>query len=255
MAGSLNGCRAKTERAKKHLRDLHQAYDGFMQLNPYGVVADNDPQTGERVLRARVSHEPPEAWSVVIGDIVHNLRAALDYLAWELVIAGGGTPGTGTHFPVRYRPERTSGEHMNAIAAQVQGASADAVTLVDRIQPYHSSDPEGHPLRLLHALDIRDKHQLLLVVGAALTQGGVGVGDGYIEEMTIGSEHIEIPLKDGAELLTLSGGSHVNMEAQYAFDVAFEKDGPGKGQSVIPTLNQLVGFVDGALTLFGRFFR
>jgi hypothetical protein len=250
LMASLSGCRAKTERAKQHLRDLYGAYQGFIQLNPYGIVLDHDPDTGERVWRARVSHNPPLAWAPTIGDIVHNLRAALDYLAWELVIAGGGTPDKHTQFPVRYTPEKTPGEHKTAIEGQVEGAGADAVTLIDRIQPYRSSEPERHPLYVLHTLDIRDKHQLLLVVGAALTNNEVGIGEGYIESMVIGGGGIESPLKDGTELLRLSAGSNVDVHGQYTFEVAFKKDGPGEGEPVIPTLNQLVGFVDETLTLF-----
>jgi len=38
------------------------------------------------------------------GDIVHNLRSALDHLAFQLVLAGGHTPTTETAFPVGKSP-------------------------------------------------------------------------------------------------------------------------------------------------------
>ncbi len=40
------------------------------------------------------------------GDIVHNLRSALDHLAFQLVLAGGHTPTTETAFPVWKIPPR-----------------------------------------------------------------------------------------------------------------------------------------------------
>lgn len=37
---------------------------------------------------------------MVIGDAVHNARAALDHLVWQLVLAAGNTPNRRTGFPV-----------------------------------------------------------------------------------------------------------------------------------------------------------
>ena len=36
-------------------------------------------------------------WALVLGDCVHNLRSALDYLVYELVRANGGTPDDHAH--------------------------------------------------------------------------------------------------------------------------------------------------------------
>ena len=45
-----------------------------------------------------------DKWALMIGDCVHNLRSALDYLAHELVRANGGTPDDHTQFPVHAAP-------------------------------------------------------------------------------------------------------------------------------------------------------
>ncbi len=54
------------------------------------------------VVRARISQPIPHHLSLVIGDIVHNLRSAFDHLAYQAVIAGGDTPTTNTEFPVSW---------------------------------------------------------------------------------------------------------------------------------------------------------
>src|SRR2546425_10696749 len=90
VTSRLDGARGKVQRSKELLGDLLVKYRDFMNLNPFGVVVERNPDTAERIWRARVSRPVPETWSFLVGDIVHNLRAALDYLAWELWIANGG---------------------------------------------------------------------------------------------------------------------------------------------------------------------
>ena len=41
---------------------------------------------------------PGEDWALRIGDCIHNLRAALDYIAWRL--AGSRPTDTQTQFPI-----------------------------------------------------------------------------------------------------------------------------------------------------------
>ena len=74
-----------------------------MELDPYGLASYTNPAADEFLYLARVSREPPVRWGVMAGEIVHHLRSALDHLAWQLVLDGGGTPkkgagGTGSPF-------------------------------------------------------------------------------------------------------------------------------------------------------------
>src|SRR5919199_1097563 len=55
-------------------------------------VRERDDGRSEYVFRfGRVPAVPP-VLSAIIGDAIHNLRVSLDHLAWQLVIATGGTP-------------------------------------------------------------------------------------------------------------------------------------------------------------------
>jgi hypothetical protein len=238
-----------------------------MGLNPYGVVVEHDPDTGERRWRARVSRSIPDTWSIVIGDVIHNLRAALDYLAWELWVKEGGKvtepAATGIVFWVIDPTKPSNPKVAKAVREGKVGAFGNAaVTLMERLQVdpgrKASPDPELRPLWLLHQLDIWDKHRRLNVVGGTeqlthMTLGGPGE-DVHIEEMVIGGGDIRtVPIADGTELLRLTLGPttpDVQMQQQFTGFVAFEQEGPGKGEPVIPTLDQLISFVDEALTLF-----
>jgi len=80
----------KIERAKKHISDLNFEINGFRKRNPYKFVIEQDPQSGNYALTFRVQEKEPYYLPLIIGDVIHNLRTALDILACELVQLNGG---------------------------------------------------------------------------------------------------------------------------------------------------------------------
>lgn len=89
-AERLSRIRLKIERAKKHIREFEQRLEAFRLRNPYGFMREDDPNTGERIYKVRVSEEPPvEDLALIAGDAIHQTRSALDHLAWQLVEANG----------------------------------------------------------------------------------------------------------------------------------------------------------------------
>lgn len=267
MPPDLTGSRIKVQRAKEQFRDFITKAQDFLNLNPYGVVIEDDPQTGERIWRARVSRPVPPEWSPLIGDIVHNLRAALDYVAWQLEAANGTrVDPRSIQFPVwnRGAPAPTTAravkDHQAKRKRQEHAFGLPAMALIERLQPdsRRNRDWMLSPLWLLHLLDIEDKHRLLVVVGgtvvnALTTIGGPGQ-DVHIESMSIGSPGMSVvPIADGTELMRLKLGAdtpNVDVKQTFTAFVAFEKLGPGQGKPVLETLDQLIGFVDQTLTLF-----
>jgi hypothetical protein len=93
----FDGAWLKLDRARQHCDWLHAAVDDYRASEPVTMhtTEDHEPD-GTVVYRvvASVHAEPPANWGVVIGDVVHNARSALDYAVWEI-----------TH--VRHRGNRT----------------------------------------------------------------------------------------------------------------------------------------------------
>src|SRR5216684_1627120 len=87
--------RVKIERAKKHLRDL--AAEILALENTTVVIMQNDASVPSQ---AALPTLPIDVVSIA-GDIVHNLRTALDHLAHQLVMAGSPnkTPSRRIEFP------------------------------------------------------------------------------------------------------------------------------------------------------------
>lgn len=126
------GIYVKIERAKRHLRDLEALVQDFFASNPYEIVVHDEPHTGDRVFKVRILQEPPLEWSAIVGDLVHNLRAALDLLICELVRGEGRLVTDKTGFPIA----KGAKEFKSGYQQKLQGASNEVVQIVKRLKPY-----------------------------------------------------------------------------------------------------------------------
>ena len=84
---------AKLRRANTHLETLAKLVDDFAATEPYTL----DPEPGEGVVayRLHIRREAPAEISTVVGDVLHNLRSALDSVAYELAVQAKGEALTG----------------------------------------------------------------------------------------------------------------------------------------------------------------
>lgn len=106
----MSGVVAKVVRAYQHLDALDVEIARFVNSGPYtpAVHTDADPNYVRIVLECAPI---PPGLAMLSGDLAQNLRAALDHLAWQLVIDNGGTPSMDppvTQFPIRTKPPRDS---------------------------------------------------------------------------------------------------------------------------------------------------
>ncbi len=92
MNADLSGVLVKIDRAKTHLNDFDRRARRIEDACRRVIVRERDEQRSEYVFRfSRIPTLRP-VLGAVIGDAIHNLRVALDHLAWQLVIASGGKP-------------------------------------------------------------------------------------------------------------------------------------------------------------------
>ena len=153
----LMGPLAKTARANAHLSELAAALNKFLAERPYRVASDRESEPGVRIYRFVHGADPAPQIGAMIGDVLQNLRAALDLLAWQLVEANGQVPDRDTHFPIVESAENLKGDVL-------RGASREACGAIRAIKPYAGGDND---LWLLHRLSIEDRHMLLRPVASA----------------------------------------------------------------------------------------
>ena len=167
----LEGVREKLIRADEHLHEFRVAVARHLAFNPISVVRefeDHIPEKSGRAgltWRARVKVEPPFSLSMIAGDVIHNLRSALDHLAQQLVIANGGTPqnerSPRTQFPII-----TTSQDTPTIHTRSGTISRTAQAVLDAVQPGDSGE---HPLHVVQTLSNIDKHRRIV-----LTHLGMG---------------------------------------------------------------------------------
>ena len=90
----------KIERAKKHIADLHLACEAFFSSRPYDIRVETNPDKLERSYHLVSIREVPDEIISICGDALHNLRSALDHLAFQLVLVAGNKPTRRTCFPI-----------------------------------------------------------------------------------------------------------------------------------------------------------
>jgi hypothetical protein len=151
--------RRKIERAKTHFDNLEAVKNRFIQSEPYTIGSEPDPKPGHeglhRFFPTTLDEIDPDI-ALTAGDIIHNLRSALDHLACQLVEVAGNSVSEQTMFPISKRDSINE----PSFRGQVQGMRQSAQDLIRSAEPYKGG--QGHFLWVLHKLDIADKHKTLL---------------------------------------------------------------------------------------------
>jgi hypothetical protein len=83
---------AKIRHAEAHRQRLKKLCDGYRASNPFHVEPEPTDQPNKTAFRLRVTQPPPLQIPLVVGDLLHNLRSALDSLMYELVTRAYGQP-------------------------------------------------------------------------------------------------------------------------------------------------------------------
>ena len=181
MNEPFRGARLKIERAKQHIDDLNRILRKFLDQDTYIVFVEHDPNASGDLLKVRGTKTMPEDFVLVLGDALHNLRAALDYAMNDIEFSTMGERTTYTKFPVY--------DSREALEAAVNGGlkkkSPKQVIecIADIVQPYKGGD--GHAIWSLHQLDIEDKHRLLIANTELNFIDGIRIEDDRGEEIVI----------------------------------------------------------------------
>lgn len=177
MTSPLTSAFLKVERARQHLKELDQEVRRFVEVDPYRLLLESDPDAAQGIVRFRtVGNRPiraPLRFGLMAGDVIHNLRSALDHVVYELAIKGGGG-GDRSQFPIIEKADEYRRHEGRFLEGVVEGQRA----IIEGLQPYHvrTAHESGLPpvltprdalasniyLMSLGRLDNIDKHRILL---------------------------------------------------------------------------------------------
>jgi hypothetical protein len=156
----------RLDRAVEHLKSLKAEVAEWQEEHPVRIVPDFDLQSGKKLVRVKDVQAPPPRFSVIIGDCLHNLRSALDNLAYQLAETGYGGPipdsiAKSVEFPIFLT--RGDWNYRKAGAKRITHMRAGAKAIIKGLQPYNRGDETAasHDLLwILHKLNNIDKHRL-----------------------------------------------------------------------------------------------
>ncbi len=264
MSHPLDDCFMKLDRADVHLKTAEETIQRLISPEPDLIPAELDPDTGEHFFPAQRDSPDTRFISPIVGDFVHNVRAALDYLTCRLVEQAGGIVTNRTYFPIFTNPE----VYTDRAPTAIKGTPRDARTVFEALQPFSGPnsnpfdprwrDPEGEPLAVLHELDRIDKHRALSLTEAV---GEVEI-KGLPDHIALGpTPHGWVigPFKRNAPISVIRfqrpPGEQVNVYLSVRFHIVFDPDGPAATEDVIKTLDDIRQTVrHGVVPAFERFF-
>ncbi len=143
MTGVLNltDARAKLDRARELHDELVAALNAWVDSGGVEAQSRRSLQFVCYIGYAKVNTSPPINLPLRAGEVLHALRTALDYTAFQVYLVGGGTPdGPDAHtvaFPIVADPSKWEG----TVARKVPSAWAAAVAALHAVQQFSAPTP------------------------------------------------------------------------------------------------------------------
>lgn len=245
----LQGPRVKLDWAVEKLKALDLESKAFLETQPLRVVDEFDDEAGCHVMRLRSFAGPKERgfrMGLMVGDVVHNARSALDHATWLLACRSNPVeelwePSTARKisFPVTRDPGRFKTHRVLPFLHK------DAIAVLEQLQPYQGGnipDCLGH-LDLLWNID---KHRVIHTSTINVDASGVRFRPGAVNGLRDLIEHppettwSEVPqrIEDGTEIARVRFNeglgpplTEVKVEGQPTCEIAF-----GSGEFMFPPI-------------------
>jgi len=200
----------KVRRAEKHMVDIQQEAIGYASSHPYALTRIRLPDSKNQIrCRFQITEQPNPMIAVMLGDFIHNLRSALDYIVVACVPKQRRTKAS---FPILHKDifaRDKNGQFMvndadlrKRTEAAIKGLHPEARAFIIRLQPYQAYqfgfDASAHNLGIIGRLENADKHRQLITIG-------YGVKDAIMSFTVRGFPNTPIPwggpLATGAQFL------------------------------------------------------
>lgn len=257
MLTEVDSAKSKLLRAREHFSAIREHIRGYTASEPYKVITEPN---GEETLH--VTEQPPSDIAILAGEIVYQLRSALDHLAFGLVKlnrTGISLPlgwEQDCEFPLRFElPKRVTKPPVpqTYFTKVLPGITRSAFTFIESVQPYRRHGA-ANALRILASLSNVDKHRHLNVTvpqvvhhevlrtahgSVAVSRGGLKHG-AEIKPRVPPQPYPTVDLKRSfAAYVTFDEptvGDAATLEVEHVLQVCFEQI----ETVIIPTFEQLL---------------
>lgn len=247
----LEGARLKIGRAKHHLEELEFQFGVSSTAHRDAFAHESNAEGTEHVVWLKDDLGPVSPlYPLIIGDYFHNLRSALDHIAFEVNKLGAGAQFTDklardSEFPV-FEDEAA---FKRSAPRKIAGFRAKERALITDMQPYIGLDhPTRSGLLSIHDLNRFDKHRELTLLWHGWGQISINVGPND----TVDTPSVGKPLEAGTEVLRArlaEPKTKVDVNPQVSLGVLIN-DGRGE----LLSLHFLMQVANAVLRQFSDFF-
>lgn len=241
MADALQEPKLKVRRAEQHIQECRAKCDAFFQSKPFSIFHDPNPGGVGYKTKLRLEKPIPDEISVIVGDVLFQLRSALDVLACCLATANGASNTKGTYFP--FAADVTEYELL-ATQRKIAKLSTRHQNLIRGLAPYRGGNDL---LWSLNALCNIDKHNRLIAVG--------GMG-GRINSLRLtgGQYYVPAPkwqaLDQDIVLIVGVAGTPPEIKVEFSFNIEFREVDHVKGKPVATVLSNYSDLVSRIIAAF-----
>lgn len=251
----------KVSRAKRHYAELEDALKIFFSTNPYKIAIQRN-DAGRIVYYLSDVADIPFDLTLITGDVIQNLRSALDHLAYDLWVRESN--GHGREDKIYFPIDKDIASYNRNKSGRTRGISAQSRGIVDSLRPY----PGGNDtLWRIHALNNRDKHRLLVTAGSSFQSVDLGaymmatmrkmpdLPEGMLANLPDLSLFVRpadnlFPLKVGAELFIGGENDEEDPDMKFQFGVVLHEPGVVDGEPITDVLSAMIAEVERIGSLF-----
>lgn len=229
----FENAKLKVKRANQHIDDLSKEISAFSKSDFYSLAIKHDDETGKSRVQLSFTKSLPWNFPLIIGDAIHNLRAALDLMMTEVA--------SDKSVDFVFRPTRQ--DFMNTLIKMKKLPSGVKDILINDIQPYEGGN--GDALWVLNKMDSQDKHHLLLPT--------LSVGE--ITGVCMENKRAKVVIQDNTFIFADNGkaftpiafagkGLEITNNGTPTLHVVFGQGQLLEGQPIVPALKQLSELVN-----------
>jgi len=167
----------KVKRAQKHMVDINKEARAYAESHPYEFTRIRLPDNQRNVAyKMRITAQPDPMIALMLGDFVHNLRTALDYIICACVPKkyrkSAGFPIQTTDIFARDKDGNfvvNDADGRESFSNAIKGLEPKASAFIIGLQPCHKgSGADRDILGIISRLENADKHRQLITVGGGV---------------------------------------------------------------------------------------
>jgi hypothetical protein len=159
-------------RAKQHLESAKAISDAFLK-SKFHVLMPYENSKGRLTIRVEEIKPYPPEMALLIGDAAHNLRCALDHLAFAFAKPANAKEEKAVQFPIVSKRRDFRGEANR----RLPGVPRRVRAAIERLQPYHGRKwPRTKMLGQLRDLSNWDKHRRIAMTVIGTPYGMISIG-------------------------------------------------------------------------------